>query len=72
MDRGNFFSEVALRIATYRKEKGYTQARLADLAGLAEKHVAAIEQGNAKPSLNTVYSICKGLGIRAEELFKGL
>lgn len=72
MDRGKFFTEVARRIAEYRKKKGYTQARLAASAGLAEKHIAAIEQGRAKPSLNTIYSICEGLGIKAEELFRGL
>ncbi len=57
------------RLASIRIKQGYSQARLADKAGLHKNIIAKIEQGaTKKPTLETVEKISKALGVQASEL----
>ena len=38
------------RLRALRKERGYTQERLAELIKLSTRHIAGIEKGEANPS----------------------
>ena len=67
-----FFNELGDRIAKYRKQRGFSQERLAADSDIDRVAVGYIEQGRRKPTVTTVYKIAKALGIKLEDLFKGL
>ena len=55
---------VGKAIAYFRKKKGISQEVLAGLADIGRSHVSAIEHGERKPTLETLYRICNALGVR--------
>ena len=61
------FKKLGLKIAYYRKLKGYTQEQLSELMEAATSYVGAIEAPNMdKPiSLTTLFRIAEILGIPA-------
>lgn len=46
-----------------REQKGVTQAQLAVLTGIKQAHLDRIERGESKPTMPTVFRICKALVI---------
>lgn len=48
-------------IARFRTEKGMTQEVLSGLADLARGHLAMVERGERKPTLETLYRISLAL-----------
>ena len=60
---------VGKRIAKLRKEKGWTQADLAKIAGLSKGYVASIEEGKY-PGIKALAMIAKTLGVEARALFE--
>ena len=50
-------------VAQFRAEKGMTQEVLSGLADLARGHLAMIERGERKPTLETLYRISRALGV---------
>lgn len=48
-------------IARFRTEKGMTQEVLSGLADLARGHLAMVERGERKPTLETLYRISRAL-----------
>jgi y4mF family transcriptional regulator len=56
--------EVGGRIRAARKEAGLTQKDLADLAGISERTVRAIETGTGNPALAAVAAAANVLGLR--------
>ena len=50
-------------IAEQRELQGLTQAQLAVLAGINQAHISRIESGKSKPTIPTVFRICKALGV---------
>lgn len=56
--------EVGGRIRATRKEAGLTQKDLADLAGISERTVRAIETGTGNPALAAVSAAANVLGLR--------
>ena len=50
------------RLRAVRKERGYTQERLAELTKLSTRHIAGIEKGEANPSFEVLYTIITALG----------
>jgi putative transcriptional regulator len=56
--------EVGARIRAARKEAGLTQRDLADLAGISERTVRAIETGAGNPTLAAVVAAANVLGLR--------
>ncbi|MBW4061575.1 helix-turn-helix transcriptional regulator [Candidatus Saccharibacteria bacterium] len=71
-DEKAFLNSVAKRLADLRREKGLTQERLADTAGVDRVAIANIETGLRRPTVTTMYRLAKALGIKVEELFNNL
>ncbi|MGP3690460.1 helix-turn-helix transcriptional regulator [Streptomyces sp. IBSNAI002] len=57
------------RITDLRAERGWTQADLAQHAGVSRQTVNAIETGKFDPSLPLAFRLAKLFGLRIEELF---
>jgi transcriptional regulator with XRE-family HTH domain len=60
---------VSRGIRSLRKERGMSQAELAEAAGVSTKLVSAIEQGDRSPSLDTLDKLCRALTVTPLELF---
>ena len=57
------------RISQLRKAQGYSQARLADLAGVTRQTINAIENAKYSPSLELAFTLARVLGVTVDELF---
>jgi Predicted transcriptional regulator with C-terminal CBS domains len=57
------------RVRELRRERGYSQERLAELADIHENHVRRIEGGTANPSYLVLVRIARALGINPSNLF---
>ena len=57
-------------IETLRKDKKMTKSSLAEFAWLERRYLLEIEQGDKKPTVNAVYSICEALGVSPLEFFQ--
>lgn len=57
-------------IAEFRKKKGVSQEILSGLAGIARTHLSAIERGERKPTLETLYRICCALDVSMESVVR--
>lgn len=67
-----FFAALGRRIAATRKDKGFTQEKLAAEAGLDRVAIAYIETGKREPKVKSVYKIAKALDVSLSELFERL
>ena len=61
--------EGGARLRAVRKERGYTQERLAELTKLSTRHIAGIEKGEANPSFEVLYTITTVLGVSFDVIF---
>lgn len=50
-------------LARFRRKKGLTQEVLSGLADLGRTHLSAIENGERKPTLETLYRLSSALGV---------
>ena len=55
---------VGKTVAFFRKQKGISQEVLSGLADIGRSHLSAIERGERKPTLETLYRICCALNIK--------
>ena len=55
-------------IASFRKDKGISQEVLSGLADIGRSHLSAIERGERKPTLETLYRICCALNVKMSEV----
>ncbi len=55
---------VGKAIAYFRKKQGISQEVLSGLADIGRSHLSAIERGERKPTLETLYRICCALDIK--------
>lgn len=53
-----------------RVGKNITQSDLADVLGVDKSFVSNIENGKNNPTLSTISSLAKALGVTVDELFK--
>ena len=67
-----YLNKLSRRIADVRKQKGYTQERLAEEADLDRVALANIETGRRRPTVTTLYKLAKAMNIDVVDLFKGL
>lgn len=56
--------KVGKTIAFFRNQKGLSQEVLSGLADIGRSHLSAIERGERKPTLETLYRICSALNIK--------
>lgn len=59
---------VGRAIAKARQEKGITQEVLSGLADIGRTHLSAIERGERKPTLETLWRLALALDIRPSQL----
>ena len=75
VNRGDSMSEMRLDpkivgevIAKYRMKKGLTQEVLSGLSDIGRSHLSAIERGERKPTLETLYRISLALDVKMSVL----
>ncbi len=56
--------KVGKAIAFFRQQKGMSQEVLSGLADIGRSHLSAIERGERKPTLETLYRICSALDVK--------
>lgn len=56
--------KVGLTVAYFRTQKKISQEVLSGLADIGRSHLSAIERGERKPTLETLYRICTALDIK--------
>ena len=64
------FLRIGLNILYYRKQKGITQQRLAEMTSYSKNHIQKIETAMASPSVETLLDIAEALEISPEKLFE--
>lgn len=77
ISRGDGVSEMYLdskivgdAIANCRKRKGMSQEILSGLADIGRTHLSAIERGERKPTLETLYRISLALEVDMSDIVK--
>ena len=65
------YNLLAKRLSKIRKEKGLTQAQLAEKANLTNNYISNIETQHSIPSLETLVKICNALEITPNDLLMG-
>ena len=55
-------------IAYFRKSKSISQEILSGLSDIGRTHLSAIERGERKPTLETLYKISCALGVSMSEI----
>ena len=75
VNRGDSMSEMRLDpkivgevIAKYRMKKGLTQEVLSGLSDIGRTHLSAIERGERRPTLETLYRISLALDVKMSVL----
>ena len=63
--------EIGKRLASARKEKNYTQEKLANLSGLSVKMISAAENGHKAMRPENIIRICECLCISTDYLLCG-
>lgn len=59
---------VGTVIADFRKRKGISQEVLSGLSDIGRTHLSAIERGERKPTLETLYRICIALDVKMSDI----
>jgi len=54
-----------------RKERGFSQEKLAEKANLSTVFISRIERGVESPSVDNLQKIAKALGVRVKDLVAG-
>ncbi len=62
------YIEIGNRVKKFRLERGYTQEKASEMAGLTPTHFSHVETGNTKVSLPTLLKIASALGITLDDL----
>jgi len=57
------------RLKTLRQERSWTQADLAERAGVSRQTINAIETGKFDPSLPLAFRLARLFGLRIDEVF---
>lgn len=57
-------------IAEFRNKKGISQEALSGLADIGRTHLSAIERGERKPTLETLYRISIALNVKMDTIVR--
>ena len=57
-------------IAEFRKRKGVSQEVLSGLSDIGRTHLSAIERGERKPTLETLYRISCALDVKMSDIVR--
>lgn len=58
----------AANIERLRQERGLTQVQLAELSGISQPHVSALERGVWEPRLATIMALARALDVQPGDL----
>jgi len=58
------------RIRALRQERGLSQERLAEMAGVHRTYLSSLERGERNVSLDNIHAIAEALGVPPAELFE--
>jgi DNA-binding XRE family transcriptional regulator len=64
------YKKLGLNIAYYRKDKGFTQLKLAEALDIDRAHMQRIESANIGASLDVIFRLSDALGVPAHKLFE--
>jgi transcriptional regulator with XRE-family HTH domain len=59
---------VGRNFAKLRRQKGFTQERFAEVAGVTQQYVSGLERGQRNPTVVTLYHLASALGLSHVEL----
>lgn len=59
---------MEIRLQYWREKKGLTQARLAELSGVAQSSISEIEGGKSSPNITTITKLSQALNVSITEL----
>ena len=59
---------VGIAIYRYRRWRKMSQEVLSGLAGIGRTHLSAIERGERKPTLETLFRLSRALGVNMSDL----
>ena len=59
---GWLFAQIAGQVADRRRERGISQAQLAELCGTTQSAIARLESGGRPPRIDTLLRIANALG----------
>lgn len=68
----SFPVRLGRKISDLHEKRGLSQTQLADMAEIGRAHLSQIENGAAAARVDTLYAIAEVLGLKMEELFRGL
>lgn len=57
------------KLQKVRKEKGWTQEKLAEKVGVSTTWIGYIETGYRRPNLKMIYKIANALGVKVKDIF---
>ncbi len=63
-------SRFGSRVRQLRRERGLSQERLAQLAGIDRTYLGGVERGERNPALLNIVRIAGALGVAPVELFR--
>ena len=69
MRRFDLEKKLGAKIAYLRKNRGFSQEKLAEKADISEIYVGEIERGDATPTLEKLKLIANALDVEISELF---
>lgn len=61
--------DIAARIKFFREQKGYTVNKLANLAGISQSYLRAVELGQKNPTVDLLSNLCWALDISLRDFF---
>lgn len=61
--------DFSTRLRELRTEKGISQKKLADLAGISQASIFYWEKGTRKPKLEQLYRVASALGVSPNDFF---
>jgi transcriptional regulator with XRE-family HTH domain len=62
--------QIGERIAQFRRERGLTQAQLAERIDVATETISRLERGSSIPSVKTLYAISSALDVDLKDFFE--
>ena len=62
------YCKIGEKIRKYRKAKGFSQEKLAEMVGISVTHMSHIETGNTKLSLPVLVDMANALEVQTDDL----
>lgn len=64
--------EVGERLRMYRSQKGWSQEKLAEMAGLHHTYIGQLERGEKNATLESISKVAFALGVPLSQLFENI